>query len=111
MINKTTTFYTLQVIPAGIRKDSHCAGHLAIEVRAMQIGGDKYFHAFFSSLDEFMNRLGPLLCYDAFRWRQIENLLNQQHILSVAGPDAELAFTEGELKQLDLKEAGAVRAA
>jgi hypothetical protein len=109
MINKSTTFYTLQVIPAGIR--SHGAGHLAIEVRAMQIGGDKYFHAFFSSLDEFMNRLGPLLCYDAFRWRQIENLLNQQHILSVAGPDAELAFTEGELKELDLKEADAVRAA
>jgi hypothetical protein len=111
MINKLTTFYTLQIIPAGIRKDSRGAGPLAIEVRAMQIGGDKYFHAFFSSLDEFMNRLGPLLCYDAFRWRQIENLLNQQDILSVAGPDAELAFTEGELKELDLKEAGAVRAA
>ena len=111
MINKTTALYTLLVIPAGIRKDSRGAEHLAIEVRAMQIGGDKYFHAFFSSLDEFMNRLGPLLCYDAFRWRQIENLLNQQHILSVAGPDAELAFTEGELKELDLKEAGAVRAA
>jgi hypothetical protein len=111
MINKPTTFYTLQVIPAGIPKDSHGAGHLAIEVRATQIGGDKFFHAFFSSLDEFMNRLGPLLCYDAFRWRQIENLLNQQRVLSVAGPDAELAFTEGELEKLDLKEAGSVRAA
>jgi hypothetical protein len=111
MINRPTTFYTLQIIPAGIRKNSRAAGHVAIEVRAMQVGGDKYFHAFFSSLDEFMNRLGPLLCYDAFRWRQIENLLNQQDILSVAGPDAELAFTEGELKKLDLKEAGVVRAA
>jgi hypothetical protein len=111
MINKSTTLYTLQVIPAEIGKDSRGAGHLAIEVRAMQMGGDKYFHAFFPSLDEFMNRLGPLLCYDAFRWRQIENLLNQQDILSVAGPDAELAFTEEELKELDLKEAGAVRAA
>jgi hypothetical protein len=109
MINKATKFYTLQVIP--IRKDSRGAGHLAIEVRAMQIDGDRCFHAFFSSLEEFMNRLGPMLCHEAFRWRQIENLLNQQDILSVAGPDAELAFTEGELKELDLKEAGAVRAA
>jgi hypothetical protein len=111
MINKPTTLYTLQVIPAGIRKDSRGAGRLAIEVQAMQIDGDKYFHTFFASLEEFMNRLGPMLCLDAFRWRQIENLLDQQDFLSVAGPDAELAFTEGELKELGLKEAGAVRAA
>ena len=111
MLNKPTALYTLQVIPAGIRKDSRGAGHLAIEVRAMQIGGDKYFYAFFSSLDEFMNRLGPLLCYDAFRWRQIENLLNQQGIVSVAGSDAELAFTEGELRELGLEKVDALRAA
>jgi hypothetical protein len=111
MINKPATLYTLQVLPAGIRKDSTGAEHLAVEVQAIQIGGDKYFHAFFPSLDEFMNRLGPLLCYDASRWRQIENLLTQQGILSVAGPDAELAFTERELAKLDLKEAGALRAA
>ena len=111
MINKYPALYTLHIIPTGIRKDSRGAGHLAVEVQAMQIDGDRYFHAFFPSLDEFMNRLGPLLCHDAFRWRQIENLLNKQDILSIAGPDAELAFSEGELRELDLKEAGAVRAA
>jgi hypothetical protein len=111
MINKYPALYTLHIIPAEIRKDPGGAEQLAIEVRAMQIGGDKYFEAFFSCLDEFMNRLGPLLCLDGFRWRQIESLLNQQDILTVVGPDAELAFTEGELKELDLKEASSVRAA
>jgi hypothetical protein len=111
MIIKHPTLYILHIIATRIRKDSREAGHPAIEVRAMQIGGDKCFHAYFSSLDEFMCRLGSMLCFDPFRWRQIENLLNQQDILSVAGPDAELAFAEGELKELGLKEAGAVRAA
>lgn len=111
MINNRAMLYTLHIIPAGIRKGSSGAGHLAIEVRAMELGGDKGFHAFFSSLDEFMNRLGPMLCYDEFRWRQIKILLDEQDILSVAGPDAELAFTEGELKELGLKEEDVVRAA
>jgi hypothetical protein len=48
---------------------------------------------------------------DAFRWRQIENLLNQQGIVSVAGSDAELAFTERELRELGLEEVDALRAA
>jgi hypothetical protein len=111
MINKTTTLYILQIIPSEIPKDSRGTVSLVIEVRAMQIGGDKCFHAFFSSMDEFMNRLGPMLCIDAFRWREIENLLDHQDILSVAGPDAELAFTEGELKELGLKDADELRAA
>jgi hypothetical protein len=52
-----------------------------------------------------------MLCLDAYRWRQIENLLNQQGIVSVAGSDATLAFTEGELRELGLEEVDALRAA
>jgi hypothetical protein len=52
-----------------------------------------------------------MLCSDPYRWRQIENLLNQQGIVSVAGSDAELAFTEGELRELGLEEVDALRAA
>ena len=103
--------YTLQILPAEIRKDPAGAAYIAVEVQAMQIGGDKSLRAFFSTMDEFMNRLGHMLCLDAFRWRQIENLLNQQGIVSVAGSDAELAFTEGELRELGLEEADALRAA
>jgi hypothetical protein len=103
--------YILQILPAEIRKDPAGAAYTAVEVQAMQIGGDKGLRAFFSTMDEFMNRLGPMLCLDAFRWRQIENLLNQQGIVSVAGSDAELAFTEGELRELGLEEADALRAA
>lgn len=77
----------------------------------MQIGGDKGLRAFFSNIDEFLNRLGLMLCSDTFRWRQIEHLLNQQAVVCVAGSDAELAFTEGELRKLGLEEADALRAA
>jgi len=111
MTDEILELYTLHIIPAEIRKDSSGVAHHAIEVQAMQIGGDKCLTAFFSGLDEFMGRLGPMLCFDAFRWRQIENLFNQQDIVSVAGGDAELAFTEGELTKLGLKEADALRAA
>jgi len=103
--------YILQILPAEIRKDPAGAAYTAVEVQAMQIGGDKGLRAFFSTMDEFMNRLGPMLCLDAFRWRQIENLLNQQGIVSVAGSDAELAFTEEELRELGLEEVDALRAA
>jgi hypothetical protein len=111
MTDDISELYTLYIIPAEIRKDPSGAAYLAIEVQAMQIGGDKSLRAFFSDIDEFMNRLGPMLCSDAFCWRQIENLLNQQDIVSVAGSDAELAFTEGELRKLGLEEVNALRAA
>jgi hypothetical protein len=102
MAEDISELYTLHIIPAEIRKNACGVAHLAIEVQAVQMGGDKSLRASFSSFDEFMNRLGPMLCFDTFRWRQIENLLNQQGMLSVAGSDAELAFTEGELRKLGL---------
>jgi hypothetical protein len=111
MINDLSALYTLHIIPVGTRKDVSGAKHLAVEVQAMQIEGDKGLRAFFSSLDEFMNRLGAMLCFDAFRWRQIESLLNQHESVSIAGCDAELAFTEGELRELGLEEMGTGRAA
>lgn len=111
MTDDISKHYTLQILPAEIRKDLGEAAYIAVEVQAMQIGGDKSLRAFFSNMDEFMNRLGTMLCLDALRWRQIENLLNQQGIVNVAGSDAELAFTEGELRELGLEEADALRAA
>jgi hypothetical protein len=59
--------------------------------------------AFFSNLDEFMNRLGLMLCGDPFRRQQVERLLNRQGGVSVAGRDAQFAFTEGELSELGLE--------
>jgi hypothetical protein len=103
--------YTLQIFPAEIRKDSGGTAYIAVELQAMQIGGDKSLRTSFSNMDEFMNRLGAMLCSDALRWRQIEDVLKQQGILSVAGSDAELAFTAGELRELGLVEADALRAA
>jgi hypothetical protein len=111
MTDDISELYTLQLLPAEIRKDPGGAAYVAVEVQAMQIGGYKCLRAFFSNMDEFMNRLGPMLCLDAYRWRQIENVLNQQGIVSVAGSDAELAFTEGELRVLGLVEVDALRAA
>lgn len=111
MTDDISELYTLQILPAEIRKDPGWTAYIVVEVQAMQIGGDKVLRAFFSNMGEFMNRLGAMLCLDAFRWRQIENLLNQQGIVSVAGCDAELAFTEGELRELGLKEVDALRAA
>ncbi len=111
MTDDISELYTLYIIPAAIPKDPGGAAHIAVEVQAEQIGGDKGFRAFWSNIDEFMNRLGPMLCSDAVRWRQIENVLNQQGIVSVAGSDAELAFTEEELRELGLEEADAIRAA
>ena len=111
MTDDISELYTLQIIPAEIRKDPRGAAYLAIEVQALQIGGDKSLRAFFSNTDEFMNRLGPMLCHDAFRWREIEKLLNQQGVVRVAGSDAELAFTEGELRKLGLEKADALLAA
>jgi hypothetical protein len=111
MADDISEHYTLHIIPVEICKDSGGAGNLAIEVQAMQIGGEKGLRVFFSNTDEFMNRLGLLLCFDEFRWRQIEHLHNQQGIVCVVGSDAELAFTEGELRELGLEEAHALRAA
>jgi uncharacterized protein with von Willebrand factor type A (vWA) domain len=111
MTDDISKHYTLQILPAEIRKDPAGAAYIAVEVQAMQIGGDKGLRGFFSSIDEFMNRLGRMLCLDALRWRQIENVLNQQGIVKVAGSDAELAFTERELRELGLEEADALRAA
>jgi hypothetical protein len=111
MSDDITEHYTLQILPAEIRRDPAGAAYIAVEVQAMQIAGDKSLRAFFSNMDEFMNRLGLMLCLDALRWRQIENLLNQQGIVSVAGSDAELAFTEGELRELGLEETDSLRLA
>jgi hypothetical protein len=111
MTDDISELYTLHIIPAEIRNDPRGAGYLAIEVQAMQIGGDKSLRAFFSDTDEFMNRLGHMVCFDPFCWREIENLLNQRDIVSVAGSDAELAFTEGELRELGLEEPEALLAA
>ncbi|MGB7727941.1 MAG: hypothetical protein WBL50_07915 [Candidatus Acidiferrum sp.] len=102
MTDETSELYRLHIIPAKIRKDSGEVAHQAVEVWAMQIGGDKALRASFSDMDEFMERLGPMLCFDAFRWRQIKTLLNQQDMVSIAGPDAELAFTAEELRDLGL---------
>jgi uncharacterized protein with von Willebrand factor type A (vWA) domain len=111
MTGDISELYTLQILPAEICKDPGGASYIAVEVQAVQIGGDKGLRAFFSNMDEFMHQLGTMLCLDAFRWRQIESLLNQQGIVSVAGSDAELAFTEGELRELGLEEVDALRAA
>ena len=111
MTDDISELYTLQLLPAEIRKDPAGASYIAVEVQAMQISGDKSLRAFFSNMDAFMNRLGPMLCLDAYRWRQIENVLNQQGVVSVAGSDAELAFTEGELRELGLEEVDLLRAA
>jgi hypothetical protein len=111
MTDDIAELYTLQILPAEIRKEPDGTAYIAVEVQAMQIGGDKGLRAFFCNMGEFMNRLGAMLCLDGFRWRQIENLLNQQGIVSVAGSDAELAFTEGELRELGLEEVDALRAA
>ena len=111
MTDDISELYTLRIIPAEIRKDLGGAAHVAVEVQAKQIGGDNGLRAFFSNIDEFMNRLGHMLCLDVFHWRQIENLLNQQGIVSVAGSDAELAFTEGESRELGLEEVDLLRAA
>jgi hypothetical protein len=111
MADDISELYTLHIIPAAIRRDPGGTAHIAVEVQAKQIGSDKGLRAFCSNIDEFMNRLGPMLCFDAFRWRQIENLLNRRGIVSIAGSDAELAFTEEELRELGLEEADALRAA
>jgi len=111
MTDDISELYTLQIIPTEFRKDPREAAYLAIEVQAIQLSGEKSLRAFFSNTAEFMNRLGQMVCRDAFRWREIENLLHQQGIVSVAGSDAELAFTEGELRKLGLEEADALLAA
>ena len=56
--------YILQILPAEIRKDPAGAAYTAVEVQALQIGGDKGLRAFFSTMDEFMNRLGPMFWSD-----------------------------------------------
>jgi hypothetical protein len=111
MTDDISQLHTLHIIAAEIRKYSGGTAHIAVEVQAKQIGSDKGLRAFCPDIDEFMNRLGRMLCCDEYRWRQIENLLNQQGIVSVAGSDAELAFTGEELKELGLEEADVRRAA
>jgi hypothetical protein len=111
VIDELSELYALQIIPLRTDQDAGGAKHLAVDVRAMQVGGDRTLRAFFSNLDEFMDRLGAMLCFDSCRWQQVERLLNRQGRVSIAGRDAELAFTEGELKELGLEEMGTVRAA
>lgn len=105
-----SALYTLQIIPFKTDQDVTGAQQLAVDVRATQVGGDKTLRAYFSDLDEFMNRLGPMLCFDSVCWPQVERLLNQQGKVNVAGHNAELAFTEFELRELGLEE-DVVRAA
>jgi hypothetical protein len=105
VIDELSELYTLRIIPLGTDQDASGARHLAIDVWAMQLSGDKILRAFFSNLDEFMNRLGAMICFDSCRWQQVLRLFNQQARVSIAGPHAELAFSEGELK---LEEMGAV---
>jgi hypothetical protein len=104
VIDELSALYTLQIIPLNTNQDVSGAKQLAVDVRAMQLGGDRSLGAFFSNLDEFMNRLGLMLCFDPVRWQQVERLLSRQGRVSIAGRDAELAFTELELKELGLEE-------
>jgi hypothetical protein len=45
-----------------------------------------------------------MLCFDSVHWRRVERLLNQQGKVNVAGRNAELAFTDLELRELGLEE-------
>ena len=109
MVDKLSALYTLQVIP--LKTDQSVSGikDLAVDVRAIELGGDKSLSALFGNLDEFMNRLGRMLCFDPYRWRQVEGLLNRQGRVSIAGGNAELAFTEEELKELGLEGMDTIR--
>jgi hypothetical protein len=101
---KDELLYTLQIIPFETGQAVTGAKQLAVDIRAIQLGGNKTLSAYFSNLDEFMNRLGLMLCFDSVHWRQVERLLNQQGKVNVAGHNAELAFTELELRELGLEE-------
>jgi hypothetical protein len=112
VIDKSSALYTLQIIPLKTDQDVSGTWQLAVDVRATQLGGDRSLGAFFSNLDdEFMNRLGVMLCFDPSRWQQVEGLLNRQGRVSIGGRDAELAFTEEELKKLGLEEMGTIQPA
>ena len=112
MTDDISELYTLQILPAEIRKGSGGAAYIVVEVQAMQIDGDKGLHAFFSNMDEFMNRLGAhALLGRIFAGDKSRICSTSKAIVSVAGSDAELAFTEGELRELGLEEVDALRAA
>jgi hypothetical protein len=104
MTGEFSALYTMQIIPFKTDQDGNGAVHLAANIKAIQLGGTKTLSAYFSNLDEFMNRLGLMLRFDSVQWRQLERLLNQQGKVNVAGPNAELAFTELELRELGLEE-------
>jgi hypothetical protein len=110
MMDGLSALYTLQIIPFKTDQDLIGARQIAVMIRGIQIDGNKTLSAYFSNLDRFMNRLGPMLCFDSIRWRHLEMLLNQQGKVNVAGRNAELAFTELELRELGLEE-DVVRAA
>lgn len=101
MIDEFSAQFTLRIIPFETDRD---AEHFAIHVRAMQVGGSKRLSASFSNLDEFMNRLGLMFCVDSLRWQEVGALLNQHGTVNVAGRNAEVAFTESELRELGLEE-------
>ena len=74
-------------------------------VKATEVDGGKTFSAYFRNVDEFINRLGLVFCAYSVHWSKVERLLiNQQGKVYVAGPNAELAFTELELRELGLEE-------
>jgi hypothetical protein len=104
MIDEFSAVFTLRIITFETDQDVRGAEHVAIHVRAMQMGGSKSWSATFSNVDEFMNRLGLMLCGDSFRWQEVGTLLNQQGTVKVAGHHADVAFTELELRELGLKE-------
>ena len=108
-MDELSALYTLQIIPFRTDQDATGAKQIAVDIRATQLGGNKTLSAYFRSLDEFMNRLGAMLCFDSVHWRQVEKVLNQQGKMNVAGPNAELAFTQLELRELGLEDV--VRAA
>lgn len=104
MMGEFSALYTLQIIPFKTNQDATGADYLAANIKAIQLGGTKTLSAYFSNLDEFMHRLGLMLCFDSIHWQQLERLLNQQGKVNVAGPNPELAFTELELRELGLEE-------
>jgi hypothetical protein len=106
MIDEFSALFTLRIIPFETDRDVRGAEHVAVHVRAMQLDGSKSLSAYFSNLEEFMNRLGLMLSFDSVHWRKVERLLNHQGKVNVAGHNAELAFTELELRELGLEEDG-----
>ena len=104
MTDEFSALFTLRIIPFETDQDVRGAEHAAIHVRATQVGGSKSLSASFSNLDEFMNRLGLMLCVDSFRWQEVGTMLNQYGTVNIAGHNAEVAFTELEVRELGLEE-------